>query len=43
MQPSYVSKDIKYDAHLNKVKLYYFGVQFSSFVLNLWEFVYVYA
>ena len=43
MQPSYVSKDIKYDANLNEVKLYYFGVQLSSFVLKLWEFVYVYA
>ena len=25
---------MKYDANLNEVKLYYFGVQFSSFAEN---------
>ena len=43
MQPSYVSKEIKYYANLNEVKLYYFGVQYSSFVQKLWEFAYVFA
>ena len=43
MQSSYVSNEIKYDANLNEVNLYYFGLQFSSFVQKLWEFVFVYA
>ena len=41
MQPSYVSKEIKYDANLNEVKLYYFGCNFQVLCKNC-ENLYMY-